>query len=162
VQARKNEISLNKWSGGTQFRRHGGAFGGLSFPQTNLQAPQFDVLNTPLHRCKAPLLKTFWRRFWWCCAFRNLEGTLVSKFALCWQQCFFFTHASFQARQNNSSGIKLREKKTDKKQANRYQYFCFCSAKILTSKTITEMIENHSEFSCCANSCNKFVSSRSW
>ena len=47
MQVCKNEISLPKWSGGTQSRRHGGPFGGLSFPQTNLQAPQFDVLNTP-------------------------------------------------------------------------------------------------------------------
>jgi len=31
----------------------------------------------------------------------NLEGTLVSKNALCWQQCFFFTRAPFQARRNN-------------------------------------------------------------
>jgi len=40
-----------------------GGFGGLSFPQTKPQASQFEVLNTPLHRCKTPLLKTFWRRF---------------------------------------------------------------------------------------------------
>jgi len=32
---------------------------------------------------------------------------------------------------------------------------------MLTSKIITEIIENHSEFSGCANSCNKFVSNRS-
>jgi len=29
-------------------------------------------------------------------------------------------------------------------------------------KTITEIIETHSEFSGCPNCCNKFVSSRSW
>jgi len=33
---------------------------------------------------------------------------------------------------------------------------------MLTSKVITEMIEHHSEFSGCRNSCNEFVSSRSW
>jgi len=31
----------------------------------------------------------------------------------------------------------------------------------VTSKIITEMIENRSEFSYCANSCNKFVSIQS-
>ena len=33
--------------------------------------------------------------------FRNLGGKLVSKNAFCWQQCFFFTHAPFEARRNN-------------------------------------------------------------
>jgi len=33
---------------------------------------------------------------------------------------------------------------------------------MLTSKLTTEIAENHSEFYVCANSCNKFVSSRSW
>jgi len=33
---------------------------------------------------------------------------------------------------------------------------------MLTSKIITEIIENNSEFSRCPKSCNKFVSSRSW
>ena len=33
---------------------------------------------------------------------------------------------------------------------------------MLTSKLITEIIENHPELCVCANSCNKFVSSRSW
>jgi len=33
---------------------------------------------------------------------------------------------------------------------------------MLTSKIITEMTKNHSEFSECRNSCNKLVSSRSW
>jgi len=41
-------------------------------------------------------------------------------------------------------------------------YICFCSSTLLTSKIITEIIENHSEFSGCPNSCNKCVSSRSW
>jgi len=31
-----------------------------------------------------------------------------------------------------------------------------------TSKLITEVIENHSEFYVCANSCKKIASSRSW
>ena len=33
---------------------------------------------------------------------------------------------------------------------------------MLTMKTIPEIIEKHSEFYICANSCNKFVSVRSW
>jgi len=36
---------------------------------TRLYVPQFEVLNTTLHRRKDPLLKTFWRGFWWHCAF---------------------------------------------------------------------------------------------
>ena len=59
MQVCKNEISLPKWSGGTQSRRHGGAFGGLSFPQTNLQAPQFDVLNTPCTVVTPPPIEDF-------------------------------------------------------------------------------------------------------
>ena len=37
-----------------------------------------------------------------------------------------------------------------------------CSATMLTSKLITEIIGNHSQFYVCANSCKKIVSSRSW
>jgi len=33
---------------------------------------------------------------------------------------------------------------------------------MLISKMMAEIIENHSEFSGCPNSCNRFVSSRSW
>ena len=40
-------------------------------------------------------------------------------------------------------------------------YACFCSSTTLASKMITEIIKNHSEFSGCPKSCNKFVSSRS-
>jgi len=40
-------------------------------------------------------------------------------------------------------------------------YDCCCSAKMFSSKIITNIVENHSEFSGWANSCNKFVSSRS-
>jgi len=71
----------------------------------------------------------------------------------------FFRHAKTTLGQGAVQN--LREKETYKKQANRYQYFCLRSAAILTSKTIAEMIENHSGFSCCANSYNKFVSIRS-
>ena len=41
-------------------------------------------------------------------------------------------------------------------------YVCFYSWTMLTSKIITGIIENHSEFSGCRNSCIRFVSSRSW
>jgi len=34
-------------------------------------------------------------------------------------------------------------------------YACFCVATTLTSKIITEPIENHCELCGCANSCNK-------
>jgi len=37
-------------------------------------------------------------------------------------------------------------------------YACFCSTTMFTSKIIPEIMENHSEGSGCANSCNKFVS----
>ena len=61
-----------------QPRRHGG-FGGLSHPQTKLQAPPnwnmkhyklvefLSNLNvkSPLNERTAPLLTTFWRRFWY-------------------------------------------------------------------------------------------------
>jgi len=37
-----------------------------------------------------------------------------------------------------------------------------CSPTMLILKMLTESVENHSEFYVCANSCNKFNSSRSW
>ena len=39
---------------------------------------------------------------------------------------------------------------------------CFYWSTMLTSKIITEIIENHSSFSRCPNSCNNFISSRLW
>jgi len=50
---------------------------------------------------------------------------------------------------------------TYKKQNVLHKYACFCSATMLTSKIMTESVENHAE--CCGyvNSCNKFVSTRS-
>jgi len=48
------------------------------------------------------------------------------------------------------------------KNKNRYQLCLFLFSKMLISKLITEIIENHSEVSGCTNSCNKFVSNRSW
>jgi len=46
----------------------------------------------------------------------------------------------------------LRVMETYKK--NCFQFACFCSASSLTSKVITEILENHSEFSGYANNCN--------
>ena len=43
---------------------------------------------------------------------------------------------------------------TYKKQKNFSYYACFCSSTMLTSKIITEIIENHSEFSGCSKSCD--------
>ena len=34
---------------------------------------------------------------------------------------------------------------------------CFCSATMLSSTIITDVIESHSEFSGCANNCNQFI-----
>ena len=58
---------------------------------------------------------------------------------------------------------KLRKTENLKKQKKSLQImFFFCSSTMLTSKIITEIIENCSEFSGCPNSCNEFYSSRSW
>jgi len=51
----------------------------------------------------------------------------------------------------------LREMQTYKKQKIIHQDVCFCSATMLTSKIITESVENHSECCGCVNSCNKLV-----
>ena len=50
---------------------------------------------------------------------------------------------------------ELRPMETFKSKKNYQSYACFCSAAImLTSKIITEIVENHSEFSVWTNSCN--------
>jgi len=69
--------NVNPWqTPTTQYRRHEG-FWWAQPPQTKLQAPQIETWNTidqwrfgqflechaPPHKRKAPLLKTFWRRF---------------------------------------------------------------------------------------------------
>jgi len=56
---------------------------------------------------------------------------------------------------------KLRAMETYEKQKYRYQYACFCLATMSTSETTIKIVENQSEFSGCANGCNKFVSIRS-
>jgi len=65
-----------------------------------------------------------------------------------------------QGRQNSDRGAvkELRTMQAYKKQKIVTKYAFFCSATMLTSRLITEIIENHSEVSVCANSCNKFVS----
>jgi len=71
------------------------------------------------------------------------------------------TQAAAEAAVGQGSVKVLREMETYKMQKNFHQYVCFCSATILTSKIITEGVENHSECCGCVNSCNKFVSTRS-
>jgi len=68
--------------------------------------------------------------------------------------------AAAEAAVGQGSVKVLREMQTYKKQNILHQCFCFCSATMLTSKTITESVENHSK--CCGhvNSCNKFVLTR--
>jgi len=55
----------------------------------------------------------------------------------------------------------LGEMQIYKKHKIIHQYVCFCSATMLTSKIITECVENHSGCCGCVNICNKFVSTRS-
>jgi len=57
--------------------------------------------------------------------------------------------------------VKVLEMQTYKKHKIPHQDVCFCSATMLTSKIITESVENHSECCGCLNNCNKFVSTRS-
>jgi len=55
----------------------------------------------------------------------------------------------------------LRAMETYKNKKIVSNYVFFCSSTMLTLKIITEIIENHSEFSGFRNSCSKFISSRS-
>jgi len=71
------------------------------------------------------------------------------------------TQVAAEAARGHGSVKVLREIQTYKKQKVIHQYVCFCSATMLTSKIITESVENHSECCGCVNSCNKFVSTRS-
>jgi len=56
---------------------------------------------------------------------------------------------------------QLRSMETYKNKKIVTNYVCFCSSTMLTSKIITEIIEKHSKFSGCPNTCNSFVLSRS-
>jgi len=51
---------------------------------------------------------------------------------------------------------ELRAMETYKNKKVVISYVCFCSSTTFTSKIITGIIENHSEFSWCPNSYNKF------
>jgi len=74
-----------------------------------------------------------------------------------------------QARRNSGGegggAVKeLRAMESCKKQKNRNRLCLFLHSNnvdLKNQKIIAEIIENHSEFDVCANSCNKFVSSRS-
>jgi len=64
-----------------------------------------------------------------------------------------------EAVRQGGAAKKLRAMETYKKTKNIVTSCAsFCSVTILTSKIITEMIENHSELSGWANNCNRFVS----
>ena len=74
---------------------------------------------------------------------------------VCWH------NMHIQGRRSSSNGVEGNGNiKKNKKIAT--NYVCFCWSTMVTSNIITEIIENHSEFSGCTNSYNKFVSSRSW
>ena len=72
---------------------------------------------------------------------------------VCWH------NMNIQGRQSNGrAGGAVRVKwKLIKNKKIVTNYVCFCSSTTLTSKIITEIIENHSKFFGCPNSCNKFV-----
>jgi len=71
---------------------------------------------------------------------------------------FYKTQVAAEAAVEQGPVKVLREMQTYKKQKVIPQYVSFCSATMLTSKIITEDVENHSECCGCVNSCNKFVS----
>jgi len=80
------------------------------------------------------------------------------------EACWHNMHIQERRNSGRAGGVvtELRAMETYKKQKNRSQSVCFCSSTMLTSKIITEIIENHSEFAGFRNSWNKFVSSLSW
>jgi len=59
------------------------------------------------------------------------------------------TQVAAEAALAQGSVKVLREMQTYKKQKILHQYVCFCSATMLTSKIITESVENHSEYYGC-------------
>ena len=68
------------------------------------------------------------------------------------------TQVAAEAPVGQGSVKVLREMQTYKQHKILHQYVCFCSVTMLTSKIITESVENHSECCGCVNSCNKFFS----
>jgi len=66
------------------------------------------------------------------------------------------TQAAAEAAVQQGSVKVLREMQTYKKQKILHQYVCFCSATMMTSKIITESVENHSECCGCVYSCTDF------
>ena len=61
------------------------------------------------------------------------------------------TQIAAEAAVGQGSLKVLREMQTYKKHKILHQYVCFCSAIMLTSKIITESVENHSECCGCMN-----------
>jgi len=69
-----------------------------------------------------------------------------------------------ERRSSGRAGAAIKEfraMETFTKQKNRYQLRLFLFINNVDHKNHNIIIENHSEFSGCPNSCNKFVSSRS-
>ena len=78
--------------------------------------------------------------------------------------CWHNMHISRRRSRGKAGGAvkHFRAMETYEKQKIVINNVCFCSSTMLTPKIITEIIENHSEFSGCSKSCNDYVSSRSW
>jgi len=75
----------------------------------------------------------------------------------------FFNIYTQGRRNSGRAGVAVKELRAMEACKNKkfVTCACFCAATTLISKVIAEIIENHSEVGWCANSCNKFVSSRS-
>jgi len=73
-------------------------------------------------------------------------------------KCVFLPSVGRDAGTAAGSSDRVKGNRNLQKRKNRCftMYTCFCSATMLTLKIITETIENHSEFSGCANSAINF------
>jgi len=91
-------------------------------------------------------------------SYSRLQTNVLAKFV---DTTCLFRDVGAAVGKASSRRVRVMEtyKKTKRTVTN---YVCFCSSTMFTSKITTEIIENHSEFSGCSNSCNKFVSSRTW
>ena len=76
--------------------------------------------------------------------------------------CWHNMHNQERRSSGRGSSKKIRAMETYKKQKNRYQLRLFLFINNVDPKDHNRIIENHSEFSGCPNSCSEFVSSRPW
>jgi len=67
-----------------------------------------------------------------------------------------------QGHRGSDRAVKLRAMETYKNQKTRFQLYSFLFSSNVDLKNNNKIIEKHSKFSGCANSCNKLVSSRFW